>query len=150
MPRDFRPSEVSAGGVVVRRAGDAVDVCLVSDGRHWGLPKGNVERGESAQTAALREIEEEVGLSAETLRIVAELAPAEYVYRRDGRLIFKRVHQFLVEAPPDALLHADGFEIVEAAWLTEADAVQRASFADTKRAIDAALHRLDGATEPGP
>ena len=29
-------------------------------------------------------------------------------------------------------------------------ASERASFADTKRAIDAALHRLDGATEPGP
>src|SRR5947209_3256518 len=95
----FRPNEVSAGGVVVRRTRRVLEVCLVNDGRYWGLPKGNVERGETPEQAALREIEEEVGLPAQRLRVVRELTPSDYVYRRGGRLIFKRVHQFLVEAP---------------------------------------------------
>ena len=138
--RPFTPNEVSAGGVVVRRAGDEHEVCLISDGRYWGLPKGNVERGETPEQAALREISEETGIARGALSIRAELPPSEYVYRRrDTRpLIFKRVHQFVVDAPADAVLHPQESEIADAVWLRFDEARARATFADTVKAIDAA------------
>lgn len=142
--RPFQPNEVSAGGVVVRRSGGGPEVCLISDGRHWGLPKGNVEHGETPAEAALREISEETGIERAALAVVAELPASEYVYRRrdTGRLIFKRVHQYLVTAPAGAELHPQPSEIDAAAWLSFDDALQRASFDDTKRALQEARRLL--------
>jgi 8-oxo-dGTP pyrophosphatase MutT (NUDIX family) len=138
--RPFQPNEVSAGGVVVRAADDTYEVCLVSDGRYWGLPKGNLDAGEAPRDAAMREVSEETGIARGTLSVVAELTPSEYVYRRrdTGRLVFKRVHHFLMTAPHGSELHRQEAEIADAAWLAFDAALRRASFDDTKRALQQA------------
>jgi len=140
VPRgQFRPNEVSAGGVVVRPASNgAHEVCLVSDGHYWGLPKGNVEPGETPDRTALREIAEETGLPGDQLELLAALPSSEYVYRRSGRLIFKRVHFFLVSAPPGVDLVPQPGELDDAAWLSFEEARARASFPDTVTAIETA------------
>jgi len=145
--RQFRPNEVSAGGVVVRpgeRGG--FEVCLVNDGRYWGLPKGIVERGEEPVDAGLREIAEETGLARDSLEVIGPLPASEYVYRRAQRLIFKRVHCFLVRAPAGAPLTPQAGEIAEAAWLSLEQARARASFRDTVAALDEAERMLTGET----
>jgi 8-oxo-dGTP pyrophosphatase MutT (NUDIX family) len=145
VPRSaFRPNEVSSGGVVVRPDGNDYQVCLISDGKYWGLPKGNVEPGESPEQTALREIAEETGLPIASLAVLGELPPSEYVYRRrdSGRLIFKRVHHYLVGAPPDAELHPDPAEVAEAEWLSFDEAMQRVSFRDTQAALREARRLL--------
>jgi 8-oxo-dGTP pyrophosphatase MutT (NUDIX family) len=135
--RPSSPNEISAGGVVVRPSGGGYEVCLISDGHYWGLPKGIIEPGEQPEEAALREIAEETGLPRESLTLRGALPSSDYVYRRrdTGRLIFKRVHHFLVEAPADAELHPDPAEIADAAWLSFADALRRVSFRDTTAAL---------------
>jgi 8-oxo-dGTP pyrophosphatase MutT (NUDIX family) len=106
------------------------------------LPKGHVEAGESAQQAAIREISEECGLLPGSLTIVAELPPSEYVYRRGGTLKFKLVHHFLITTAAGAALTPQPAEIDEAEWLTLDEAMARASFADTRTALDAARMEL--------
>ncbi len=138
--RPFRPNEISSGGVVVRRSGEGYEVCLISDGRHWGFPKGIVEAGETAEDAALREIAEETGIPRGVLTLSAPLPVSEYVYRRPDRaaLVFKRVHQFVVEAPAGTELHPDPAEIAEAAWLGFDDARRRLGFRNSIAVLDAA------------
>src|SRR6266581_8238617 len=68
-------NEFSAGGLVVDLAGDVPRGALIGRtdrlGRLlWSLPKGHIEAGETAEQAAVREVEEETGISGE---IVAEL-----------------------------------------------------------------------------
>lgn len=146
--RPFRPNEVSAGGVLVRPTADGYVVCLINDGRYWGLPKGNVERNETPVDAALREISEETGVPRGELRSVSTLPGSEYVYRRGRRLIFKRVDHFLVLAPENAELHPDPVEISEARWFSIDDAMARASFDDTKTALQSAQRILAGGWPP--
>ena len=63
---DPETAEVKAsGGVVWRRAPDgALELVVVHRPRYddWSLPKGKLDKGESWEEAALREVEEEIGL----------------------------------------------------------------------------------------
>ena len=140
-----RPDEVSAGGVVGRPAAGGWEVCLVLAGRYWGFPKGHLEAGESPPQAALREISEECGIPPDALALVAALPASEYSYKRHGRLTFKIVHQFVVVVPAGTPLQPQVSEIDEAAWLSFDEAIHRASFADTRRALLAAQPILDAA-----
>ncbi len=84
----------AAGGVVWRRtSGGVVKVLLIHRPRYddWSLPKGKLEDGESAQEAALREVEEETGLHC---KLGTELDEVRYKDRK-GR--DKRVRYWAME-----------------------------------------------------
>ena len=61
-------------GIVVMRADGKVFAAtrLDSDQDAWQMPQGGVEKDEEPQTAALRELEEETGISAELVEVLAE------------------------------------------------------------------------------
>ena len=62
---ETQPIAISAGGVIVKKQQNQCQVLLLRDTRYpeWFLPKGHVEKNESLEQAALREIQEEAGLS---------------------------------------------------------------------------------------
>ncbi|MDD5252056.1 MAG: NUDIX domain-containing protein [Patescibacteria group bacterium] len=100
-------TETSAGGVVFKRTPTGVRLALVLDPyAKWTFAKGHVEKGESLAQAAVRETEEEMGLSG--LKVVAPLGRIELWFRdryrpeTKGSLIHKYVHFFLMEAPTHA------------------------------------------------
>jgi 8-oxo-dGTP pyrophosphatase MutT (NUDIX family) len=70
-------TRLSAGGIIVRRDDEGrIFVALVrgeGSGKEYILPKGGVDRGESIEQAARREIEEEAGLGR--LRFLARIGP---------------------------------------------------------------------------
>ena len=45
---------ISSGGVIYRKIKSDIDVALIRVRERWGLPKGQVEGGESLQDTALR------------------------------------------------------------------------------------------------
>jgi 8-oxo-dGTP pyrophosphatase MutT (NUDIX family) len=124
---------------------DGYEICLVSDAKYWGFPKGHVEPGETPEAAALREASEETGIALQWLVIRAPLPATEYVYRRQnhGPLVFKRVHHFIIEAPADVELNPDPAEIAEAAWLGFDEARARLSFKSSVEILDAARSVLE-------
>ncbi len=99
--------EISAGGIVFKRTPQGVRVAFILDPfRKWAFAKGHVEKGETVEAAALREVREEMGLGR--LRPVAKLGKIDFWFRdryrpeTRGTLIHKYVHFFLFEAPPGA------------------------------------------------
>src|SRR5258708_31955606 len=121
-PRPRRFDEVSAGGVVVRPGAAGWEVCLIGVRGAWSLPKGIVEAAESPEQAALREISEELGIPIDLLRLRAPLPASEYAYRHDGRLVFKRVHHFLVEVPAGTGAVPQAGAVARGAWAPPARA----------------------------
>lgn len=60
---DARGRLLSAGVVVARQAGAGWRLLLLRSYRNWDFPKGEVEPGETPLDAAMRETEEETGLT---------------------------------------------------------------------------------------
>jgi 8-oxo-dGTP pyrophosphatase MutT (NUDIX family) len=139
--------EVSAGGLVYRRRDDGgLEFVLIrpKGADTWALPKGHIEKGESAEEAAVREVREETGLE---VGHIEPLGDVSYVFSwRDQPQaslvrIFKRVRFFTMEfAGGDSNAH-DG-EIEEVAWYRAEDACQRASYKDERGLIGKAISLL--------
>lgn len=129
--------ETSAGGLIIDRTQIALNAALIA--RHdrrgrllWSLPKGHVEPGETAQEAAIREVEEETGIRG---RVLAPLGTIDFWFVADGRRIHKTVHHFLLEAYGGELSDAD-IEVVEVAWVPLAEVAERLAYADERRLLD--------------
>ncbi len=60
----------------------------------WDLPKGKLEKGESIEQCAIREVEEECGIS--NLMIENELETTYHIFERKEKTIFKITYWFLM------------------------------------------------------
>lgn len=105
----------SGGGVVLNDKGE---VLLINEGGgYWGLPKGRIDPGEDVLTAAVREIQEETGLTE--LEYVTELGTYQrhpHNFGREDTTVLKHITMFLFrtcQEPP-----ATNDEGNEARWMT--------------------------------
>jgi len=97
--------EESAGGVIVYQG-----KVLVARNRfgNWIFPKGHLELNETAAEAALREVEEEVGLKAE---IQEPIGQTHYQFSSSGKMHSKTVYWYWmrVKDPLYTLNRREGF-----------------------------------------
>lgn len=126
--------EVSAGGVVFRRGPDGVATfLLIRDSyRHWGLPKGHLEDGESPAQAALRETAEETGLG--DLALQGPIRIIDWHFRFRGRRIHKFCHFFLFESPSAEAVPQVDEGITACRWLPLEQALETLSY-DNARGV---------------
>ena len=87
--RDDLPYRPCAGVMLINRAGQAfVGQRLDATMEAWQMPQGGIDPGEDAQTAAVRELGEEVGIGPEHIELVAQ-APGEFRYDLPDELVGK-------------------------------------------------------------
>jgi predicted NUDIX family NTP pyrophosphohydrolase len=123
---------VSAGVLLYRRAGAELQVLLVHpggpfwrnrDNGAWMIPKGGIEPGESAEEAARREFQEELGVP-----LTAELVPLCRIRQTGGKwveafacegdFVAERLvsNQFEMEWPPRSGRRISVPEVDAAQW----------------------------------
>ncbi|MBI4846680.1 MAG: NUDIX hydrolase [Candidatus Omnitrophica bacterium] len=130
--------EVSAGGVVFEKIDDKYNVLLIGRKNNTVLclPKGKIEKGESVQETALREVNEETGANAE---IISHLNDVHYWYcdMKRQRRLNKTVHFFLMEFKGGDITKHDT-EVDSVAWFDIEDAIAKVSYESEKHTLEKA------------
>jgi 8-oxo-dGTP pyrophosphatase MutT (NUDIX family) len=128
------PAWTHAGGIVYRGSG-APQILLVRarpKPHDWVLPKGHIEKGETPDDCARREIREEAGVEAEPLAFLGEDAFST----PDG----KNVHAaFFLLAFVRAVAAAENREV---RWCAFAEALSLVQFEGARHIIRAAERKL--------
>lgn len=122
----------SAGGVVFRRRDGVDEVALIAEKNLtvWKLPKGVVEAGETVEDAALREVQEETGLTG---FVVGKIDTIDYwfIWRPDNARYHKFVHFFLVRCTGGDVSRHD-WEVEEVRWFAIDDAIRTLTYKSEK------------------
>ena len=124
--------EKSCGGVVFTRSNNDIYYVLARHtGGHCGFPKGHMEPGEDECTTALREIKEEVGVSA---TILDGFRAVEQYPLPNKPGVIKQVIYFLAEFS-DQVIHHQFEELTDAYLLPYEEALKMLTFDDAKQIL---------------
>ena len=129
-------TEKSCGAVVFRNKNDNIQVLLIRhlNGGHWAFPKGHVEKGETEEQTALREILEETGLAVELDNRYRQVV--SYSPKKD---VVKDVVYFVATASSDAVTVAQEEEISQIVWVDMHNAADYVSFDNDKKVLLGAI-----------
>ncbi|MBE7162841.1 MAG: NUDIX hydrolase [Williamsia herbipolensis] len=135
--------EFSAGGLVLDMRDETPRGALIGrvdrQGRLlWSLPKGHIENGETAEQAAVREVEEETGIAG---TIIGELGTIDFWFVAEGRRIHKTVRHYLMRQVGGELSDAD-IEVDEVAWVPLPQIRGRLAYPDERGLVDTAGRML--------
>jgi 8-oxo-dGTP pyrophosphatase MutT (NUDIX family) len=82
----------AAGGLV---ANEKNEILLIFRRGKWDLPKGKLDKGESLEECAVREVKEETGLK--NVGLIAPLLITYHTYHEGARFILKESHWYTME-----------------------------------------------------
>jgi len=89
---------------------------------YWGLPKGHREGNETPVQTAIRELEEEVGITDCEIISKKEFIQ-KYQFEKDGKIV-ARINTFHIGFVDNMQVATDNREVVEAKWLQFNEAIK--------------------------
>ena len=106
----------AAGGLVLNSEGE---ILMIFRRGKWDLPKGKLDKGETLEACAVREVQEETGLHEVALK--KPLVVTYHTYDESGKHILKESHWYLLEAAGKQELKPQTAEqITQAEWVNPA------------------------------
>ncbi len=128
----------SSGGVIFRKSDDHFDVGLIATKNRtvWTLPKGIIDKDESPEMAAVREIQEETGLTGS---IIDKLGEKSYwFYLKDENAKCKKTVTYFLLKHVSGETNNFSWEVDEAGWFPLDEAINMLNYkSDTEILIKA-------------
>src|SRR5690606_40903800 len=93
------PVVTAAGGMVFN---DKKEILFIYRNNRWDLPKGKIEKGETLEESAIREVEEETGI--QDLKITRYLQETYHVFKRKDKYKLKVTHWYEMHSNYDGEL----------------------------------------------
>ena len=147
---------VSSGGVIYKLERGKPYLYLIerTDREVWGLPKGEIGRGESPEETALREVKEETGLKGEIVERLGQIDYWFYLPVRPGlptdrqagwkpekARYHKTVHFFLMKyVSGDTAAH--DWEVKSAQWFSIDEAISKMAYKNEIEMVEKAKKAL--------
>ncbi|NOY49334.1 MAG: NUDIX domain-containing protein [Chlorobi bacterium] len=108
----------AAGGLVLNKN---LKVLFIKRFGLWDFPKGKMEKGESPEEAAIREVQEET--SVKGLETTQQLPSTWHVYKMDEKWVLKKTFWFEMRTDSDSKLIPQKKEDIETAeWRNQEEA----------------------------
>ncbi|RZD38895.1 MAG: diadenosine tetraphosphate hydrolase [Methanobacteriota archaeon] len=106
------------------------------EGGHWDFPKGHVEQNETELETALRELEEETGISK--VEIIADFRHSiSYTFSRRSESISKEVIFFLASTVEKRVTLSH--EHIDYAWLDFNNALEKLTYENARQILKKVL-----------
>ncbi len=107
------PNVIAGGGKVYNTKNE---ILFIYRNGKWDLPKGKTEAKESIDTTAIREVEEETGVTG--LEILKPLPTTYHIFKRNGKYKIKITYWFEMKTDFKGKLFPQGAEgITKVEWL---------------------------------
>lgn len=100
------------------------DILFINRFEKWDLPKGKLEKGETIEECAIREVEEECGVS--NLIIGKQLETTYHIFQRKNKIIFKITYWFLMNTTFEGVLIPQTEEGIEQVVYKNNDEIKQA------------------------
>ena len=129
-------SQFSAGGVVYRKSGGGLEIVILTrgQGKVFCLPKGKIEKAETPEQAALREIREETGLTGAIEKEIGKIKYS-FITEEDKAVVNKTVTFFLVKyVSGDTKDHDTDAEDVR--WLPVKEALKIMTYPSERQIVE--------------
>ncbi|MBT8325913.1 MAG: NUDIX domain-containing protein [Winogradskyella sp.] len=127
------PNVVAGGGKVFNEQGE---ILFIYRNNKWDLPKGKIEGNESIELTAIREVEEETGVTG--LEITKPLDTTYHIFKRNGNHNIKITYWYEMKTSYKGKLKPEEKEgITEVSWLKpeETEAVLSNSYANIRSLV---------------
>lgn len=106
---------------------------------HWDFPRGLIEKNESEEETALREINEETGIK--NIKIISGFKERfEIFFRNKDELTIKEVIYFLAQSNDDKIKLS--YEHTDFKWLNYREALEKLTFKKSKEVLKKANNYL--------
>lgn len=132
--------EFSAGGVVFKKDKKKLLILVAQHSYHhgWVFPKGLIGdkiEGESKESTAVREVEEETGIKAQ---IIEAIEPVTYWFKFNEEKIKKTVYYYVMEFVGGDTNEHD-FEMEDVKWIEEGKVLDKLTYKSDKEVFKKAL-----------
>ena len=112
---------IEAAGGLVKNSSD--QVLIIYRREKWDLPKGKLEKKETPEIGAIREVEEECGI--DNLKIIKLIDKTYHTYKLGKKDILKRTYWFeMISNSTKKLIPQTEEEITEVKWFNKKDLVE--------------------------
>ncbi len=106
----------AAGGIVTKKE----KILMIFRLGKWDFPKGKLDKGESPEECAIREVEEECNIK---VRLGAHLYNTWHTYTQNRKSILKKTYWYAMESVNDSGMKPQADEgIVDISWFAEQEA----------------------------
>jgi len=132
---------IAAGGIVENLKGEILFIHRLG---FWDLPKGKLEKGETVEETAKREVEEECGIAP--LQIKTKLPSTFHIYKQKKALILKQTNWFYMYYSGNQALTPQAEESIEKAQWFKPSAIPSlyaSSYESLKELLDFFLTFLE-------
>jgi 8-oxo-dGTP pyrophosphatase MutT (NUDIX family) len=109
---------IQAGGGLVENSHN--EILVIFRRGKWDLPKGKLDEGETIEQCAIREVEEECGLT--NIQLGPLLLTTYHTYNESGKAILKESHWYKMKVPGSPqLVPQTAEDIHEVKWIAKKD-----------------------------
>ena len=129
----------AGGGIVANKEGE---ILFIHRRGKWDLPKGKLEKHEKIKKGAIREVEEECGITNPSIR--EELITTFHKYKSKGKECLKKTYWYIMDYEgEEELIPQLEEDITKAKWMAEDkfSKVKKNTFPSISDVLDAYIER---------